>query len=194
MPLGRTLAIVLALHAGLGAGLFALAQTEVGQQMLKTYHVKLGQEEKPPEPPKQEEAPPPPPPPSPVQEAPPVAQNAAPAAAALAAPQVGGGDGALHYGGKFAGPAGGPLGGFHASVERTFRSFYQQPAGSAAAAILELDVAGSGAVRSYRLARSSGNPENDQAVLAAADRMKSQGVAAPPGGNARRVQVKVTPY
>ena len=194
MPIGRTLLIVVGLHVGLGAGLFALAQTEVGQQMIKTYKVKLEQE-KPPEPPKEEEAPPPPPPPKPIEEAPPVAQAPVPAAAgAVAAAQIGGGDGALHYGGKFNGPQGGPLGSFHASVERTFRGFYEQPGGGASTAILELDVAGSGAVRSYRLARSSGSPENDKAVLAAAERMKGQGVAAPPGGSARRVQLKVTPY
>src|SRR5262249_3420771 len=127
-------------------------------------------------------------------EAPPVAQAPVPAAGAVAAAQIGGGagDGALHYGGKFAGPQGGPLGSFHASIERTFRGLYEQPSGNASTAVLELDVAGSGAVRAYRLARSSGSPDNDRAVLAAAERMKS--VAPPPGGSARRVQLKVTPY
>lgn len=194
MPIGRILLIVLGLHVGLGAGLLVLAQTEAGRELIKTYHVKIAQDQ-PPEPPKQEEAPPPPPPPPPVQEAPPTPQVAAVTqSAAVAAPEIGGSGSALRYGGKFTGPAGGPLGGFHASVERSFRSYYKQPDGSAAAAVLELDVEGSGAVRAYRLARSSGNEENDQAVLAAAGKLQGSGVARPPSGKARRVQVKVTPY
>ena len=71
IPIGRTLGIVAGIHVALGAGLFALAQTEVGQRMIKQYKVSLQQEEKPPE--KEPEKPPEPPKPPPEQklEAPP---------------------------------------------------------------------------------------------------------------------------
>jgi protein TonB len=193
VPIGRTLGVVAAIHVALGAGVFALAQTEVGQRMIKQYKVSLAQEEKPKEkePPKQEE--PPPPPPEQKLEAPPPDVAAAPAPSA-AVTEIGGGGG-LAYGGKFAAPSGsgGAVGAFNASVERRFRQYYKEPREEFGAAEVEVDVGAAGEVLTYRIARSSGSQNNDAAILDALARLQKDGVMRPPKG-ARTVTVKVTPY
>jgi protein TonB len=194
VPVGRTLAIVAGIHVLLGAGVFMLAQTEVGQRMIKQYKVSLAQKEEKKEekqPPKEE---PPPPPPEQKLEAPPPDVAAAPMANA-AAPQIGGGGG-LAYGGKFAAPtgAGGAVGAFNASVERRFRQYYKEPRDDFSGAQLDLRIGGRGEVLSYQLARSSGNGANDTAILEAASKLQRDGVPAPPKGRERLVTVKVTPY
>ncbi len=193
VPIGRTLAIVAGIHAVLGAGVFVLAQTEVGQRMIKQYKVSLAEEKKEQkkEPPKKEE--PPPPPPEQKIQAPPPDVASAPAPGP-AAPQLGGGG--VAYGGKFAAPtgAGGAIGVFNASVERRFRQYYKEPRDDFGAAQLDLRIGGGGEVLSYQLARSSGNAPNDAAILDAASRLKREGVPAPPKGKERLVTVKVTPY
>jgi protein TonB len=195
VPIGRTAGIVVGIHVLLGVGVYALAQTEVGQRVIKQYKVSLQQEEKPEkkEPPKKADEPPKPPPP-PMQAPPEVA--AAPAAAVSAGPQIGGGGGGLTYGGKFQAPSGGggALGAFHASVQRRFRQYYKEPNQDFGGAEMEFEIGSEGAVRSYRMVRSSGNPLNDAALMDAAAKLQKDGVAPPPEGQARRVQVKVTPY
>jgi periplasmic protein TonB len=193
VPIGRTLGVVAAIHVALGAGVFALAQTEVGQRMIKQYKVSLAQEEKPKEkePPKREE--PPPPPPEQKLEAPAPDVAAAPAATA-AVTEIGGGGG-LAYGGKFAAPSGsgGAVGAFNASVERRFRQYYKEPREEFGAAEVEVDIGAAGEVLTYRLARSSGSQSNDAAILEALAKLQKDGVMRPPKG-ARQVTVKVTPY
>jgi protein TonB len=193
VPIGRTLGIVAGIHVALGAGVFALAQSEVGQRMIKQYKVSLAQEEEKPkqkEPPKQEE--PPPPPPEQQMQAPPPDVAAAPAPSA-ALTEIGGGG--LAYGGKFAAPSGsgGAVGAFNASVERRFRQYYKEPREDFGSAEVVLDIGAAGEVLTYRLARSSGSQSNDAAILEALAKLKQDGVMRPPKG-AREVTVKVTPY
>ena len=198
IPIGRTLGIVAGIHIALGAGLFALAQTEVGQRVITEYKVKLAQE-KPPEkePPKPPEKPPEPPPQQKALEAPlPQVAAAAPTPSASASPQIGDGGPGLSYGGKFAAPTGkgSAVGAFNASVERRFRQHYKEPRDSFGAALLDVRVDGNGKVMSFQLAKSSGNAGNDAAILAAAEKLQQGGVMAPPKGRERVVTVKVTPY
>lgn len=193
VPVGRTLAIVAGIHVLLGAGVFALAQTEVGQRIIKQYRVSLAQKEEKKqekEPPKQQETPPPPE--QQVQAPPEVAAGPAPSAGVTEI----GGSGGLAYGGKFASPtgAGGAAGMFNASVERRFRQYYEDPKDEFGPAQLDLRVGGGGEVLSFQLARSSGNSANDAAILAAAEKLQRDGVPAPPKGKERLVSVKVTPY
>jgi periplasmic protein TonB len=195
VPIGRTLVIVAGIHVLLGAGVFALAQTEVGQRMIKQYKVSLAdkpkQEEKK-EPPKKDE---PPPPPEPKLQAPPPDVAAAPTAPS-AGVHLGGGGGGLAYGGRFQAPtgSGGAVGAFNASVERRFRQYYREPRDDFGAAQLELRVGSRGEVLSYQLARSSGSATNDASILDAAGKLQKDGVMAPPKGRERIVLVKVTPY
>jgi periplasmic protein TonB len=198
IPIGRTLGIVAGIHVALGAGVFALAQTEVGQRMIKEYKVNLAQQEKKPEkkdPPKQEPKPPPPPEQKALA-APPQVAAAPRAGAPSAGPQIGDAGGGLTYGGKFAAPSGGggAIGAFNASVERRFRQYYKEPKEDFGPAQLEIRVGAGGQVLSYELARSSGNSGNDSAILAAAAKVQQDGMPAPPKGRERLVTVKVTPY
>jgi periplasmic protein TonB len=198
IPIARTLGIVVGIHVALGAGLFALAQTEVGQRVIEEYKVKLAQE-KPPEkePPKPPEKPPEPPKPQKALEAPlPQVAAAAPTPSAGSAPQLGDAGPGLTYGGKFAAPSGkgSAVGAFNSAVERRFRQHYKEPHDNFGAAVLDVRVDGNGKVVSFQLARSSGNAGNDAAILAAAERLQQGGVMAPPKGRERVVTVKVTPY
>lgn len=199
VPIGRTLAIVVGIHAVLGAGIFTIAQTEVGQKLIKEYKVSLAQKEDKPkhEPPKKE--PPKPPPPNPEQalQAPVPQVASAPAPSSGPAAQIGGDGGSgLAYGGKFAAPSGsgGVAGAFNGSVERRFRQYYKEPRENFGGAQLDLRVGGRGEVLSFQLSRSSGNPSNDASILTAAAELQKVGVIAPPKGRERLVQVKVTPY
>jgi periplasmic protein TonB len=203
MPMGKTLAIVAGIHVGLGAGLFALAQTEVGQRVIKEYKVKLAQE-KPPEkepPPPPEKPPEPPPEQKSLQEAPTPQVAAAPAPSSAPAPQIAGdGTGYLAYGGKFdanaggGGKGGGPVGAFNAAVDRRFRQYYKAPPSDFGAAQVDLTVGAQGQIVAIQLVKSSGSEDNDAAILAAADKLKQGGVMRPPKGRERVVTVKVTPY
>ena len=118
----------------------------------------------------------------------------APPTGAVAAPKIGGGAPGASWGGKFAGGNfDGPEGAFHAGVTRVFRDAYQQPKTEFGAAEVELTVSGSGQVSSFRLAKSSGDPTNDQALLAAARTVQSRGVPAPPESKPRAVTVRFYP-
>lgn len=194
VPLGRTAGIVIAIHLLIGLGVYALAQTEVGQRMIKQYKVSLEPEEKQAkkDPPKKADDPPKPPPP-PMEAPRDVA--AAPMPSVAAGPQIGGGGGGLTYGGKFQGPSGGggALGGFHSSVQRRFHQYYKDPNRDFSDAEMAFEIGSDGAVRSYRMVRSSGNSLNDAALMDAAAKLQRDGVAPPPEGVARSVQVKVFP-
>jgi protein TonB len=195
VPLGRTAGIVIAIHALIGVGVYALAQTEVGQRMIKQYKVSLAQEEKPKkkdEPPKKAEQPPKPPPP-PMEAPPEVAAAAAPSVGA--GPQIGGGGGGLTYGGKFQAPTGGggKYAAYQASVKRGFLRYYKDPNGEFGAAELEFQIGSDGAIDAYRLVRSSGNPLNDDALLAAAAKLQQQGAPPPPEGRPGVARFKVNP-
>jgi protein TonB len=181
-----------------------IAKTQAGQEIARTYHIKLFQPEKPPPPPKQEEKPPPPPPPKVDQpKAPEPMVARVPAAAAAPAAQIGGGGGAGGAGvnwnsGNFASGFDGPEGAFNAAVTASFRKYYKDPRENFGPAQLQLVVSETGHVVSYRLVNSSGNAANDRAILAAAEQVKSEGVATPrkgdPKGNDRVVTIRFTPY
>jgi len=193
---GRVFLIVVGIHVLFGLGLLWMAKTGAGQNFAKTYNIKLFQPEKPPEPEKKEVAEEPPPPPPPVEapkaELPQV--GAAPPSGGIAAPTIGGGAPGGNWSGKFAGGSfDGPEGAFHAGVTRLFREAYQQPAAYFGAAEVELTVSGSGKVSSFRLAKSSGDASNDQALLAAARIVQQRGVPAPPESRPRAVTVKFYP-
>ena len=193
---GRVFAIVVGIHLLFGLGLLWMAKTSTGQQFAKKYDIKLFRPEKPPEPEKPEvakEPPPPPPPPveAPKVEAPKVAANAPSTAPA---PTIGGGAQGSSWSGRFAGESfDGPEGAFHAGVTRVFREAYQEPETSFGAAEVELTVTGSGAVRSFRLSKPSGDAANDQAILAAARSVQARGLPAPPENRARAVTVHLYP-
>lgn len=199
-PIGRVFAAVIALHAVLGGGGLWLAKTQSGQQFARVYQIKLFEPPKPPEPETQE---PPPPPPPPVVEAPPIEVAEVPAvsaaresipAPAAAAPTLGGGG--TNWAGKFAGGNSfdGPDGAFHAAVTGRFRQYYHEPPEPFQAAVLELSVGTDGTVRGYRLVSSSGNTNNDQAILVAAARVQSEGLGVvPPNDEARLVTVRFVP-
>lgn len=194
-PIGAVFAFVVALHVVGAAGVYWLAKTTAGQAFAKQYKIKLFQEA--PEPERQaEQEPPPPPPPKIEPQAPP---PSTPQVAALpqAAPAVGGpmvGGGGWSAGGKFLNRLGeGPEGIFNASVMGRFRQYYKEPPDPFGAAELELIVSENGAVRSYRLRKSSGHDGNDRAILEAAARVQSAGVSAPPDGKPRAVTVRFIP-
>jgi TonB family protein len=186
IPLGRTLLIVVGIHALVGLGLVLAARTEVGKDLIKTYAVKLKADKPPPPKDDQNQPPPPPPPPTTVQSAQLAdVASSAPASSSVSIGADAGGSGALTYGGKFqAGNAGNlsALDRYTRGVGARFKRFYNQPEGEFAAFAVEFDVAATGDVRSYRLARSSGNPKNDHAVMLAADRVRHEGVGPSPDG------------
>lgn len=198
---GRTFLIVIAIHAVFGVGLLLLARTDTGKQLAKQYNIKLFEPPKPAEPeepPQTAETPPPPPPvelESPRVAAPQVAMTAPSAAP----PQIGGGaiggGGNGWSGGRFVGGfADGPEGAYHAGVTRLFREYYREPETEFGSAELELRVTGAGQVQSFRLARSSGDPANDQALLEAARQVQTRGTPPPPERKARVVTVRFRPY
>lgn len=197
-PLAKVFIVVIALHVVVGGGGLWLAKTQSGQEFARVYKIKLFD---PPKPPEETEPEPPPPPPPPVEQAvveqaPQVATPVVASApvAAAPAPTIGGGGGA-NWGGKFAGAGfGGPEGAFHAAVTGRFRKHYSEPPDPFGAAELEVTVGADGAVRAYRLVKSSGNAKNDQAILQAASRVQAEGLGIqPPEERGRIVKVRFTP-
>jgi len=187
IPIARVLAIVVALHIVVGGGALWIAKTQSGREFAKVYHIKLFE---PPKPETKPEAPPPPPPPvaqKPL-EAPPTPAMAVAAPSSAPAPTIGTG-GVNWNGGKFSGDAlgKGPEGIFNAAVTGRFRKYYSEPPEAFGPAELELMVTGTGAVRSYRLTKSSGLAKNDQAILEAAAHVQADGVGSPPPENRPRV-------
>jgi len=195
IPIARVLAIVVALHIVVGGGALWIAKTQSGREFAKVYHIKLFE---PPKPETKPEAPPPPPPPPVAQkplEAPPTpAMAMAKAPAGTPAPTIGTG-GVNWNGGKFTGDSlgKGPEGMFNAAMTGRFRKYYSEPPEPFGPAELEVIVTGTGAVRSYRLTKSSGLAKNDQAILDAAARVQAEGVGVPPDNRPRVVTVRFVP-
>ena len=189
IPIARVLAIVVALHIVVGGGALWIAKTQSGREFARVYHIKLFE---PPKPEAKPEVPPPPPPPPVAQkplEAPPTqSMSVAKTPSSAPAPTIGGG-GVNWNGGKFTGDTlgKGPEGIFNAAVTGRFRKYYTEPPEAFGPAELELTVTGTGAVRSYRLTKSSGLPKNDQAILEAAAHVQADGLGTPPPENRPRV-------
>jgi TonB family protein len=197
--LGRVFLIVIGIHVVFGGGLLWMAKTQTGQEFAKTYNIKLFSPPLPP--PKHEEPPkpetPPPPPPEVAQPKVEMPKLAAAAPSAAPAPQIGGDGGpSMAWGGKFAGGnLDGPEGAYNAGVTSLFRSVYQMPPGTRfGPAVVQLQVTGSGQVQEFRLAQSSGSPAQDQALLAAAEKVKARGTPPPPDQKPRSVTVRIYPY
>ncbi len=195
---GRIFTIVIALHIVVGGGALWLAKTQAGQDFARVYNIKLFEPPKPPEQAKEE--PPPPPPPKP-DVAPPPPPTAAPklASAAPAGPapavSLGGGGGPNWSGGKFqSGLGDGPMGAFHGAVAGRLRRCKPKTPEQFSPLELEFVFSDSGAVKSYRLARSSGNKANDEAALEAAGCVQSSGPFELPEKKPLVVTVKMTPY
>ena len=187
--------LVIGIHAVMGGGLYALTQTDAGQEFIRLHKIKFLE----PEQEKQEEAKapePPPPPPQPEQkvEAPKVTE--APVTATTSAPSVsvGGGGGPNWNGGKFIGGLeDGPMGAFHAGVLGRIRSCFGEWPGPAQPAEVSLSVSREGSVTSFKLVRGTGVSSEDEHLLDAVRCVQKKGVAAPPEGVARVVTLRLRP-
>lgn len=195
-PMGRTLGIVVAIHVVGGLGLVALSRTTFGQQLIKTYEIKLAKQDEPPPPPA-EPPPPPPPPPEDLQApsedvAAPVAQSAASSEVVqVAAAGVG-----SSWNGRFHDPFGdGKYAAYQARTTRELRQCYHEPAADVdfgpARVVFKVSVDGS--VQGYRLVESSGSAVNDRALDEAAQCVQRKGLPPPPGG-AIYATARFTPY
>jgi TonB family protein len=201
-PMAKILAIVIGVHVVGGLGFTWLAKTTAGQELAKKYNIKLFAPPKPPEQAKQEPPPPPPPPPKTQDTAPPPTATAAPKIASAAPPPSavpmiggGGGGGPNWAGGKFlgAGLGDGPEGAYRASVIARFRKHYEDNKQEFGNAELRLAVNRQGAVTGYRLTQSSGNADNDRAILEAAARLQQEGAGPPPADKGAIVTVRLYP-
>jgi hypothetical protein len=198
---GRIFVIVIGIHAVGGLGVLFLAKTTAGQQIARTYDIKLFE---PPKPPEQQKPPEPPKPPPPRQEAPkpaPEAPRTATATAPVAPPTgggatIGGGGGGLSWnGGKFAGGiADGPQGTFHAALLGRMRGCLKEDPDQFAGPELEFVFDRSGRVKSFRLARSSGSASNDRVALDAAACLQGAGAVSLPEEKAYVVTLRLVPY
>ncbi|HTO69269.1 MAG TPA: hypothetical protein VMR31_05355 [Myxococcota bacterium] len=185
--------LVIGIHLLMGGALYALTQTDAGQEFVRIHKIKFLE----PEQEKQEEVKnePPPPPPQIEQklEAPP--PTAAPAPT-TSAPAVAVGGGGINWaGGKFIGGGleDGPMGAFHAGVLGRMRSCFGDWPGPAAPAEVALDVSKSGAVVSYNVVRGTGVSSEDEHLLDAIKCVQKKGVAAPPDGVGRVVTLRLRP-
>jgi hypothetical protein len=187
--------LVVGIHVLMGGGLYALTQTDAGQEFIRIHKIKFLE----PEQEKQEEAKAPEPPPPPPQieqkiEAPTVAAAPEPA---TSSPGVAiGGSGGLNWnGGKFIGAdlGDGPMGAFHAGVLGRMRSCFGDWPGPAAPAEVALDVSKAGEVVSYKLVRGTGTSSEDEHLLEAIRCVQKKGVAAPPEGVGRVVTLHLRP-
>jgi len=201
LPMARVFAAVIAIHVVGGLGFLWLAKTSAGQEFAKQYNIKLFT---PPPPPEEAKAEPPPPPPPPVKQdtapPPPSASNTPKIASATppaAAPMIGGGTGGgpNWSGGKFlgAGLGDGPEGAYRASLIAKFRKHYEEGHQDFGNAELRLAVNRQGAVTGYRLTQSSGNAENDRAILEAAAKLQQEGAGVPPAEKGAIVTVRLYP-
>ena len=201
--LGTTLSIVAAIHLVIGGGLVWLAYTQVGQEWLKVYKIKIAQvkekEPPPPEPPppqpeppkpepqKAEPEAPPPPPPAPVEAAKPVEQTHVAANQPVTLPS---------FGNPFAtGGRKGRFAGYVDLVTSEIQKRYKQPPDLSTdieyVVLCQLLVDEEGRVQQYQLVNSSGNKEFDQSALealAAVERLRP-----PPPGMSKIIVVKFFP-
>jgi hypothetical protein len=187
--------LVVGIHVLMGGGLYALTQTDAGQEFIRVHKIKfLAPEEE-----KKEEAkapePPPPPPPQLEQkiEAPSVASAPAPT---TSSPGVAiGGSGGLNWnGGKFIGGGlDGPIGAFHAGVLGRMRSCFGDWPGPTQPAEVSLEVGHDGQVVSYKLVRGTGLGAEDEHLLDAVRCVQKKGVSAPPERAGRVVTLRLRP-
>jgi len=201
IPVARVLVVVVAIHVIGGLGFTWLAKTTAGQEFAKEYHIKLFT---PPPPPEHAKTEPPPPPPPPVKQetAPPApAASDTPKIASVAPPSAapvighGGGGGPNWSGGKFisTGLGEGPEGAYRATIIAKFRKHYEESKQEFGNAELRLAVNRQGAVTAYRLTQSSGNAENDRAILDAASKLQQEGAGPPPADKGTIVVVRLYP-
>lgn len=195
--LGTTLAIVGLIHLGIGGGLYWVAQTDWGQNLIKVYKLNAFKKEEPPPPPEKEPEPEPepeppkpepkpqeaPPPPPPAAEAPPPPTAAdAPAPAASADPF------AIGKNRK-------PFAGYSDILTAMIQAQYHQPPSLPDdleyAVLCELVIDEQGRVLQYRLINSSGSLLFDQSALDALAKVTQ--VRPPPEGMDRTVIVKFFP-
>ena len=197
--LGTTLLIVGVIHLGIGGGLYWVAQTDWGQNLIKVYKLNAFKKEEPPPPPekepepelepeppkpepKQQEAPPPPPP---TAEAPPPPKAVD---APTGPPQMDANPFAIGKGrGKFAG--------YTDILTASIQSKYQQPPDLPEdleyVVLCELILDKDGRVLQYRLLTSSGSLLFDQSALEALSKVTQ--VRPPPEGMDPTVTVKFFP-
>ena len=192
--LPTVIALVAGIHLLMGGGLYALTQTDAGQEFIRIHKIKFLE----PEQEKQEEAKAPEPPPPPPQieqkiEAPTVASAPAPT---TSSPGVAIGGGGMNWsGGKFIGGGleDGPMGAFHAGVLGRMRSCFGDWPGPAEPAEVALDVSHDGQVVSYKIVRGTGVSSEDEHLLDAVRCVQKKGVSAPPEGVGRVVTLRLRP-
>lgn len=198
--LGTTLLIVGLVHLGIGAGLYWVAQTQWGQDLIKVYKLNAFKKEEPPPPPEKEPEPepepeppkpePPKPEPKP-QEAPPPQAEAPPPSKASEAP----GPPPVSSDPFAIGKSRGRFAGYADIVTASIQSKYQQPPSLPDdleyAVMCELVLDEQGRVLQYRLLNSSGSLLFDQSALDALAKVAE--VRPPPPGMDRTVVVKFFP-
>jgi protein TonB len=197
--LGTTLAVVAAIHLVIGGGLVWLAHTQVGQEWLKIYKIKISQvKEKPPEPPPPPEPEPPkpePPKPEPKAEAPPPppAPVEAPKSQELvkAAPPVS----LPGFGNPFGTGRRSRFAGYVDLVTSEIQKQYKQPPDLVPEieyiVLCQLRIDENGRVLTYQLVNSSGNKEFDQSALEALAAVRQ--LRPPPPGMSPVIVVKFYP-
>ena len=192
--LPAVIGLVVGIHAVMGGGLYALTQTDAGQEFIRIHKIKFLE----PEQEKQEEAkaPEPPPPPPPIEakvEAPKVSDAPAPTTSAPSM-SIGGGGGPNWNGGKFIGGLeDGPMGAFHAGVLGRIRSCFGSWPGPSHLAEVALDVSHEGSIVSYKLVRGTGSSAEDDQLMDAVRCVQQKGVGAPPEGVGRVVTLRLHP-
>jgi len=197
--LGTTLLIVGLVHVGIGGGLYWVAQTQWGQDLIKVYKLNAFKKEEPPPPPEKEpepepepEAPkpepkpqeaPPPPPPQQAEAPPPPKASDAPGPPPVSTDPFAIGKGR----GRFAG--------YTDILTASIQAKYQQPPSLADdleyAVMCELVIDEQGRVLQYRLINSSGSLLFDQSALDALSKVTQ--VRPPPEGMDRTIVVKFFP-
>lgn len=197
--IGTTLTIVAAIHLLVGGCLVWLAYTQVGQELLKVYKIKLARvKEKPPEPP------PPPPKPEPPKPEPPKAEPKveAPPPPPVEAPksteQVKAAPPPVKlpgFGNPFATGKKSRFSGYADLITSEIQKRYKQPpdlSGDIEYIVLcQLRVDEEGRVLTYQLVNSSGNKDFDQSALKALAAVRQ--LRPPPPGMSPVIVVKFYP-
>ncbi|MGA6828444.1 TonB family protein [Nitrospira sp. NS4] len=199
--LGTTLMIVGLVHLGIGGGLYWVAQTQWGQDLIKVYKLNAFKKEEPPPPPEKEpepepepeppkpepkpqEVPPPPPPPQSAEAPLPPKASDAPAGP----PPVSSDPFAI-------GKSRGRFAGYADIVTASIQAKYQQPPSLPEeleyAVLCELVIDDQGRVLQYRLVNSSGSLLFDQSALEALAKVTE--VRPPPPGMDHTIVVKFFP-
>lgn len=197
--LGTTLLIVGLVHVGIGGGLYWVAQTQWGQDLIKVYKLNAFRKEEPPSPPEKEpepepepEAPkpepkpqeaPPPPPPQQADAPPPPKASDAPGPPPVSTDPFAIGKGR----GRFAGYT--DI--LTASIQAKYQAPPSLPDDLEYAVLCELIIDEQGRVLQYRLVNSSGSLLFDQSALDALAKVTE--VRPPPPGMDHTIVVKFFP-